>query len=141
MDLVSNSTTAPVLAQQTAQTAATTTGKNASTKQTASTGDQVTISEKGLALSKSAKVDTDDAAKSVTGSSVNAVASSVVNKAKVTVTLQDTKSKIKNIKSRIEADKLAASADPSKQEDVKKLNAQLSDLNTTESKTQAKLNS
>jgi len=140
MNTVSNATTAPVLTQQTAQTAALNTSKNTPTKPAADAGDQVTISEKGMALSKSARADTDDATKSGAASSVNAVAASTIDKAKATLTLQDTKAKIKSIQSRIEADKIVAASDPSKKDEVGKLNAQLSDLNTTESKTRVKLN-
>ena len=104
---------------------------NGTTSQSvASDGDQVTISQEGKELASASQTSSSSTAKEATNAAVVTDTT-----AKLTASVQDTKSKIANLKNKLEAEKNQAGPE----NDAKQINVRLSDLNTTLAKEKAKL--
>ena len=96
----------------------------------ASGGDQVTISQEGKELASASQGSSSSTAQEATNAAVVTDTT-----AKLTASVQDTKSKIANLKNKLEAEKNQAGSE----NDAKQINVRLSDLNTTLAKEKAKL--
>ena len=92
--------------------------------------DHVTISQEGKELASASQGNSSSTAKEATNAAVVTNSTS-----KLSASVQDTKNKITNLKSKLESEKNQAGSEG----DAKQINARLSDLNTTLAKEKAKL--